>query len=215
MTLPGTNIPDIPVPQDMQPKPPSARKTGYEVLKPFLFEQGREPDRVLGDGNCLFRALSRALTGVEDHHIALRKTIAEFEASNTTTFQPLHIAINQTTLFPDHLQNIRKLSVWGTNLEILAAASLFQLDIYLATETYHLGVPTWLLYPPKPMFTLSKRELKDRLDDKVNVTGGWIELLHVSNSHFDNIKPLPGHCYKLLRPTLLPNSTQDEVITLS
>ena len=145
----------------------------------------------------------------------LRKTIAEFEASNTTTFQPLHIAINQTTLFPDHLQNIRKLSVWGTNLEILAATSLFQLDVYLATETYHLGVPTWLLYPPKPMFTLSKRELKDRLDDKVNVTGGWIELLHVSNSRFDNIKPLPGHCHKLLRPTLLPNSTQDEVITLS
>ena len=65
------------------------------------------------------------------------------------------------------------------------------------------------------MFTLSKRELKDRLDDNVNVTGGWIELLHVSNSHFDNIKPLPGHYHKLLRPTLLPNSTQDEVITLS
>ena len=124
----------------MQPKTPSARKTGYEVFKPFLFKQGREPDRVLGDGNCLFRALSRALTGVEDHHIALRKTIAEFEASNTTTFQPLHIAINQTIPFPDHLQNIRKLSVWGTNLEIIAAASLFQLDIYLATETYHLGV---------------------------------------------------------------------------
>ena len=176
MTLPGTNIPDIPIPQDMQPKPPSARKTGYEVLKPFLFQQGREANRVLGDGNCLFRALSRALTGVEDHHIALRKTIAEFEA---TIFQPLHTAINQTPAIPfsDHLRNIRKLSVWGTNLEIIGAASLFQLDIYLATETYHLGVSTWLLYPPKPMFTLSERELKDRLDDKVNVTGGWIELL--------------------------------------
>ena len=216
MTLPGTNIPDIPIPQDMLPKPPSAPKTGYEVLKPFLFQQGREPDRVLGDGNCLFRALSRALTGVEDHHIALRKTIAVFEASNTTVFQPLHSAINQTPAIPfsDHLRNIRKLSVWGTNLEIIAAASLFQLDIYLATETYHLGVPTWLLYPPKPMFTLSNRELKGRLSDKVNVTGGWIELLHVTNSHFDSIKPLPGHCHKLVRPHLLPNNTQDEIIIL-
>ena len=115
---------------------------------------------------------------LEDHHIALRKTIAEFDASNTTIFQPLHSAINQTPAIPfsDHLRNIRKLSVWGTNLEIIAAASLFQLDIYLATETYHLGVPMWLLYPPKPMFTLSNRELKGRLSDKVNVTGGWIEL---------------------------------------
>ena len=145
----------------MLPKPPSAPKTGYEVLKPFLFQQGREPDRVLGDGNCLFRALSRALTGVEDHHIALRKTIAEFEASNTTVFQPLHSAISQAIPFSEHLRNIRKLSVWGTNLEIIAAVSLFQLDIYLATETYHLRVPTWLLTLPN-LCLLSPKERAQR-----------------------------------------------------
>ena len=201
----------------MLPKPPSAPKTGYEVLKPFLHVPARSRARPgPWRWELLISALSRALTGVEDHHIALRKTIAEFEASNTTVFQPLHSAINQTPAIPfsDHLRNIRKLSVWGTNLEIIAAASLFQLDIYLATETYHLGVPTWLLYPPKPMFTLSNRELKGRLSDKVNVTGGWIELLHVTNSHFNSIKPLPGHCHKLVRPHLLPNNTQDEIIIL-
>ena len=129
----------------------------------FSIPAGWEPDRVLGDGNCLFWALSRALTGVEDHHIALRKTIAEFEASNTTVFQPLHSAINQTPAIPfsDHLRNIRKLSVWGTNLEIIAAVSLFQLDIYLATETYHLRVPTWLLTLPN-LCLLSPKERAQR-----------------------------------------------------
>jgi len=72
------NIPDIPIPDDMLPKSLSAPQTGYTVLKPFLQQQGREPDRVLGDGNCLFRAPSWALTGVEDHHTDLRRTIIEF-----------------------------------------------------------------------------------------------------------------------------------------
>jgi len=68
VSLPGMNIPDIPIPDDMLPKSLSAPQTGYTVLKPFLQQHGREADRVLGDGNCLFQTLSWALTGVEDHH---------------------------------------------------------------------------------------------------------------------------------------------------
>ena len=56
---PGLNVPDIIVPNDMiANKPISLSSTGYSVLKPFLTKQGREVDRVLGDGNCLFRAFS-------------------------------------------------------------------------------------------------------------------------------------------------------------
>ena len=34
--LPGMNIPDIPIPDDMLPKSLLAPQTGYTVLKPFL-----------------------------------------------------------------------------------------------------------------------------------------------------------------------------------
>jgi len=61
------NIPDIPIPDDMLPKSLLVPQTGYTVLKPFLQQQGQESDIVLGDGNCLFRAPTWALTGVEDH----------------------------------------------------------------------------------------------------------------------------------------------------
>lgn len=154
------NIPDVPIPDDMLPKPPSAPPTDYAVLKPFLRQQGREPDRVLGDGNCLFRALSLALTGEQGHHVELRKILAEFETSNVATFEGVQTAINSTRKqravpFSDYVRNIKKVGVWGTNLEIIAAASLFQIDIYLATETYHIGIPWWLLYPPKPVAILS------------------------------------------------------------
>ena len=60
MRLPGSSVADIMVPDDMIPKTPHSPQTGYSVLLPFLEKQGRTMDRVLGDSNCLFRALSPA-----------------------------------------------------------------------------------------------------------------------------------------------------------
>ncbi|XP_065892128.1 uncharacterized protein [Dysidea avara] len=55
---PGLHVPDMIVPDDLNPT--SATQTGYTILRPFLNGQGREITRVLGDGNCLFRAISQA-----------------------------------------------------------------------------------------------------------------------------------------------------------
>ena len=98
-------------------------KTGYEILQPFLNKQGRELDKVIGDGICLFRALSRNITGVEDHHLLLRKAISDFEENNPVLFTGLSSAIIQVPL-QEHLKRIKKPYVWGTTLEIIAAASL-------------------------------------------------------------------------------------------
>jgi len=62
---------------DMTQTTTTTPATGYVVLKPFLHTLQREVDRVLGDRNCFFRALSKAITGVEDYHISLRKAIAD------------------------------------------------------------------------------------------------------------------------------------------
>ena len=110
----------------MLPKSLSAPQTGYTVLKPFLQQQGREPDRVLGDGNCLLLAPSWTLTGIEDHHTDLRRTIVEFEAA---IFQAANNAINSMKTrpaipFAEYTWNMKKVCVWGTNHEIIAAASL-------------------------------------------------------------------------------------------
>ena len=74
MQLPGSNIADIPVPNDLFPGPRhSASTSGYTILKPFLQQQGLEPDVVLGDGNCLFRALLVQLCGTQEYQLQLRK----------------------------------------------------------------------------------------------------------------------------------------------
>ena len=153
---PGLNVPDIIVPDDMIPnKSTSLSSTGYSVSKPFLTKQGREVDRVLGDGNYLFRAFSKAICGVEDYHLHLRKAI---EADNHNLFKPIHETVNRTK-FHTHVQNIKKLYTWGTSTEIIAAAAaaatLFQVEVYIATDSYRPGVPMWLQYTPKPISLLA------------------------------------------------------------
>ena len=135
MQFPGSNVADIPVPKDLFPSAhQSVSTSGYTILKPFLQQQGREPDVVLGDGNCLFCALSIQLSGTQDYQLQLREIIAAFESSEKLAFQGLHETINATK-FDDHLRSIRKTAVWGTNLEIIAAATLFALDVYVATDS--------------------------------------------------------------------------------
>ena len=80
IALPGSSVTDIPIPDDIQRKPPGAPKSGYAVLVPFLQQQGRAVERVLGDGNSL------QLTGTQDHHLELRRVIAEFEKKKTIQY---------------------------------------------------------------------------------------------------------------------------------
>ncbi len=80
MRLPGSSVTDIPIPDDMFPTNTTSPQLGYSVQTPFLKKQDRTIDRVLGDGNCLFRALSRQLTGVQDYQIQLRGIIAQCES---------------------------------------------------------------------------------------------------------------------------------------
>lgn len=67
----------------------------YALLQPFLQKQARKLHAVMGDGNCLFRALSHQLTGDEQSHITLRKIIVDFEALNPQVFARLVVAINE------------------------------------------------------------------------------------------------------------------------
>ena len=155
----------------MQKKPTAASKSGYAVLLPFLQKQGRTVERALGDGNCLFRSLSLQLTGTQDHHIKLRKVIAKFEQTEGV-FEKLHKTINRTP-FLSHLQKIKKTCVWGTNVEVMATASLFQIDVYVATESHN---PTWLRYTPATSAQTTSKLLSD-ISPHLQPQKEWIEIV--------------------------------------
>ena len=93
----------------------------------YLSKQGHTPVKVQSDGNCLIRAISAALTGNQAYYLQLRQVpcTAAFEAHEQLVLNGLHETIN-TSKFVDHIKSVSQNGVWGTNVEIIAAATLFK-----------------------------------------------------------------------------------------
>ena len=79
----------------------------------YLFKFKRGVEAIRGDGNCLFRALSRILCGNEDNHSFIRRTLVTFATHNKSWVQkfchPLPIEY--------HLNGMKSDRIWGTDLK--------------------------------------------------------------------------------------------------
>ena len=89
---------------------------------------------ILGDGNCLFCALSVAMTGWETSHLAFCQLICEhiLEVGPYTNNDPSKY-LNETKM--------RSLKVFGTDVEIIAAAQIIGCDIYVYHTYGNCRVP--------------------------------------------------------------------------
>ena len=121
----------------------------------FLIMHGRQLDPIQADGNCLYRALSKQLANDPEQHSNLRATLVKFAAYNVETFKswvtssPSEILQKTPEVrLKDHLDAVSKLGSWGTQLEIVAAATLFQVDIYVATDSLVKGECRWTRFTP-------------------------------------------------------------------
>ena len=99
----------------------------------------------IGDGNCLFRSLARILYGSEDFHTQVRLLLVQFEDSNASKLQPLVFPANNSTkqkdikaAFDNHMKLLR---VWGTQIELQTAASLFQMPLYVCMHKVGDALP--------------------------------------------------------------------------
>ena len=93
---------------------------------PVLHTQRRTVDVMIPDGNCLLRAFSKALFAVQSVCITLRKLLVTFVESNKGIFKGLCNGMLESPC-----ASMRKVLTFGTRAELQAAASLFQVYIYL------------------------------------------------------------------------------------
>ena len=105
------------------------------------------------DGNCLFRAIQYFLTGKEDDHFLLRQEICDFMATNKYEYDDLFEPTSSIKTFSQYLIEMRKTSIWGDHLEIVAASKLkgFNFTIYasesLIITNHHINDPKYsMLY---------------------------------------------------------------------
>ena len=88
---------------------------------------------MLGDGNwnCLFHSLTHAIYGDQDLHLELRKKLVKMLRLNMHKFRHL---IMQHVSMEQHINKICKLGTWGTQVEIFAAATLYNIPVYVACQ---------------------------------------------------------------------------------
>ena len=112
----------------------------HQNLGELLSQRNPKVKSILGDGNCLFRALSVAVTGWETAHLTFRQLVCE----HISEVGPYTGTDAQTYLEDTKMKSLK---VYGTDVEIMAAAQILGCDIYVY-HTYGNSLK-WLLFPCK------------------------------------------------------------------
>ena len=155
----------------------------------ILSKRGKCIHKVVGDGNCLFRALAFILYGTEDDRDKVKLCILEFEGQNGDLYR--EFVPEGNTSLEDHIQALRKPNAWGTHFELKAAATVYQMDVRVfmqisSTTDYH----ELDFHPYKLQHPLVKPPLAKEIDT--------LELCHTNNNHFDCIvdkkEDVPSEC---------------------
>ena len=177
-----------------------------EPVPEILASQDRKLKKIIGDGNCLFRALSQFIHGSEDFHAVMRQQLVDFVHKNKQVFVPFVLSGTIDT----HLLHMKHDRIWGTQVELQAVATLIQRDIFVLTDCFGGTTKTrWMKYTPLDPTELvyPPEEEYPRSLDSIN----HLELCH-TYKHYDCIvSKLDG---KLPLTTPKMESTQTQIHTI-
>ncbi|KAL7066876.1 OTU-like cysteine protease family protein [Cryptosporidium serpentis] len=83
---------------------------------------------IIGDGNCLFRAISDQLYGNSENHEIIRSYCMDYIEINKDKFSDF---IHEYPNIDSYINNKRYLGVWGDNIELQALCELYNIPIHI------------------------------------------------------------------------------------
>ena len=143
-------------------------------------------DEIVGDGACLYRSISKAITGTEDNHFAVRMSLINFmlHPDNVVAFgrflrTGISYDLDAFKAVKSHINRHRLYlkTSWSTEYEIFAAATMFQVKIMVYSE--YSNYRDWHTYVPQ--FT-----------NKTCMTpmSVMLYLYHINRNHYDLVIPV-------------------------
>ena len=147
----------------------------------FLNKIQRGVKAIQGDGNCLFRALSSVICHSEDNHQQIRRILVTFSKHNKQYLKQFCHPVP----IEEHINGMELDRVWGTDLEIHAAAALWQVKIYVCVPDTSFTSYSWMCYNPIP---LSHLTIPVECQELPHPPGMFhFELLYAWRCHYDVI----------------------------
>ncbi|KAI0043265.1 cysteine proteinase [Auriscalpium vulgare] len=100
--------------------------TNTKLLTDQLRQLGLYAADTVGDGNCLFRALSDQLYGTESHHLQIRSDVCDWIERHKTRYAPF---VDDERGLTVHLTLMRKPATYGGHLELSAFAHMVRRNV--------------------------------------------------------------------------------------
>ena len=119
------------------PERTASRHSWQELANP------KQVDHIVGDGNCLYCAISLEVCGTQYEHEAVRELIIDTMIRNEKSFSK-YVGGDLGNYLSQHTLRLRS---WGSDVEIFAAATLLQTTIVVFTPTSP-DCRKWLSHPP-------------------------------------------------------------------
>uniref|UniRef100_A0A1X7SMN6 OTU domain-containing protein n=1 Tax=Amphimedon queenslandica TaxID=400682 RepID=A0A1X7SMN6_AMPQE len=143
-------------------------------------------DEIVGDGACFYRTISKAITGTEDNHFAVRMSLINFMLDpakvlafgrlvragiyyDTDALKAVRSHINRHKLYLE--------TSWSTEYEVFAAATMFQVKIMVFSE--YSNYRDWHTYVPRFTNETCMTPMKVML-----------YLYHINCNHYDLVIPV-------------------------
>jgi hypothetical protein len=153
------NILSLPLKREHKPCPNKNLGTPTEIRE------------IVGDGNCLFRALSYAITGWQRYYDTVKQNVLNHMEDIEQLLSP-HMKNKPLSSYLDS-SKMENTDSWGTDVEIIAASSLLSTDIYVYTKVGQGDIFEWQKFS-KSMLNGSKPK---------NTCA--IYLQHTNGDHYD------------------------------
>lgn len=97
-------------------------------LKDQLTQMGLYAVNTLGDGNCLFRALSDQLYGNPGRHLEIRHQVCNYLAQHESRYKAF-VDMDEEESWESHLEQMAKQGTYGGHLELSAFANSYRRSI--------------------------------------------------------------------------------------
>ena len=140
--------------------------------------------RIVGDGNCFFRALAVLITGSQEDHVELRALITTYLSHNADQFSS-YLKEHESIIQYLKISKMDTLTVWATEIEIFAAAQMLQTSIYVYAISG--GKYTWLCYNPSGQYTrdaarLGRTTTDNCIKDPINRACVYTYIINIDQS---------------------------------
>lgn len=169
-------------------KPTQQRSVCFDEARKFLESYDRKIHPILGDGNCLFRALSYLIFWEEDYHQQIRKLLIDFIVLNRDIFSKY---CKEHTL-EQHVAHIKYDATWGTDIEIRAAAAYLQRPIYVCTQRSQSLEYYWDYFAPLTTAMLTSGDYFANIYHSRPLPSHF-EICHSNRCHYDIITMSDGN----------------------